>query len=67
MPKFYFLTKTGDRTKLPIFIHYNGINHYNAIVPASYPANQKRSVSPRAAAAVPNKGGVKANKPVPFG
>ena len=42
-PKFLILTKSGDRTKLPIFIHYNGINHYNAIVPATWP-----SVSPRA-------------------
>ena len=42
-PKFLILTKSGDRTKLPIFIHYNGINHYNAIVPAAWP-----SVSPRA-------------------
>ena len=64
-PKFYFLTKTGDRTKLPIFIHYNGINHYNAIVPASWPAPQKRSVSPRQKAfgMVSPKGG---SKPMPF-
>ena len=35
-PKWLILTKTGDKTQLPIFIHYNGKNHYNAIVPASF-------------------------------
>ena len=50
-PKFYFLSKLGDRTKLPIYIHYNGHNHYNAIVPASYvTTSPRRSVSPKGAA-----------------
>ena len=35
-PNVFFLTSSGDRTKPPIFIHYNGINHYNAIVPAEF-------------------------------
>lgn len=32
----FFLSKGGARTKLPIFVHYNGINHYNTFVPKSY-------------------------------
>lgn len=34
-PKF-IVSKSGNRTKLPIYIHYNGINHYNTFVPRSY-------------------------------
>lgn len=49
-PKFYILTKLGDRTKLPLFIHYNGINHYNALVPAAWGGATTSSVSPRAGA-----------------
>ena len=46
-PKFLILTKSGDRTKLPIFIHYNGKNHYNAIVPAAWGGVSPRGLSPR--------------------
>lgn len=31
-PKF-MLSMSGARTKLPVYIHYNGINHYNCFVP----------------------------------
>ena len=53
-PKIFLLSKTGDRTKLPIFIHWNGINHYNAIVPASYQVRSRggsRNASPKNAGA----------------
>jgi len=36
-PKFC-LSALGSRSKLPIFIHYNGINHYNTFVPKAWPA-----------------------------
>ena len=64
-PKIFLLSKTGDRTKLPIYIHWNGINHYNAIVPASYQVKTK-SVSPKNAA--PRATGFKAppGRPMPF-
>ena len=64
-PKIFLLSKTGDRTKLPIYIHWNGINHYNAIVPASYQVKTK-SVSPKNAA--PSATGFKAppGRPMPF-
>ena len=70
-PKIFLLSKTGDRTKLPIFIHWNGINHYNAIVPASYPA-KSRSNSPKVAASNARGmnltgGKAPAGRPMPFG
>ena len=40
-PRVQHLTNTGDVTKPPIFIHYNGYNHYNAIVPASFDHSPK--------------------------
>lgn len=36
-PKF-MLSHNGARTKLPVYIHYNGINHYNTFVPKVFPA-----------------------------
>lgn len=36
-PKF-FLSTCGNRSKLPVFIHYNGINHYNTLAPKAWPA-----------------------------
>ena len=35
-PSFY-CSRTGNSNKLPIFVHYNGINHYNVFVPKAYP------------------------------
>ena len=36
-PKIFNMTSTGDSSKPPIFIHYNGHNHYNAIVSVTPP------------------------------
>ena len=36
----FSLSKCGNREKLPIFVHYNGINHYNCFVPKAYPKQQ---------------------------
>jgi len=36
LPPKWTVSYMGERTQLPIYIHYNGINHYNAIVPASF-------------------------------
>lgn len=41
----FCLSKGGDRNKLPIFVHYNGINHYNTFVPMQYPS---ASTAPKA-------------------
>ncbi len=43
-PKF-FLSALGSRSKLPIFIHYNGINHYNTFVPKAWPAATAKPIS----------------------
>jgi len=37
-PKIFNCSSTGDSSKPPIYIHYNGYNHYNAIVSATPPA-----------------------------
>lgn len=45
-PRF-FLSSCGSREKLPVFIHYNGINHYNTFVPKAYPVSvQKQAAKP---------------------
>lgn len=43
-PKF-MLSACGNRTKLPIFVHYNGINHYNVFVPKAWPAATTKPVT----------------------
>ena len=42
LPRFHYITTAGDRTKQPIFIHWNGYNHYNAVVPAEWPGLKQR-------------------------
>ena len=67
-PKFLILTKSGDKTKLPIFIHYNGINHYNAIVPAEWGSGVPRvlQMPPKGLQAGPRPNGMPFGK-APFG
>ena len=44
-PKFY-LSQSGSRKKLPVYVHYNGINHYNSFVPKKWPAAPKPAAGP---------------------
>ena len=37
LPPVFYLSRSGNHKKLPIFVHYNGINHYNCFVPKAYP------------------------------
>ena len=43
-PRFC-LSACGSRSNLPIFIHYNGINHYNTFVPKAWPAATAKPVT----------------------
>lgn len=33
LPPSFYRSIGGDNTKMPVFVHYNGTNHYNVFVP----------------------------------
>jgi hypothetical protein len=65
-PRF-FLSSCGSREKLPVFIHYNGINHYNTFVPKAYPVSvQKQAAKPVAKPTGMMRECLQASKMVPY-